>query len=185
MKTKVRPFKVLLLALLLVLSLASASWADLFVYFNQPQALTIAYNLGTDTASGANITMQPFTIGTDVITGASLTFGFVNGDGALLVTRGTQVLFSGDISDATIIPITIGGVLRYYQIAGSVDPSKVGLPLYTFDFGQLNVTFKPGGSFNGGYFQTFGESKTPIPGAAWLLGTGLFGLIAVRRRRKS
>ena len=29
----------------------------------------------------------------------------------------------------------------------------------------------------------FGTSQVPIPGAIWLLGSGLFGLVAIRRRR--
>jgi len=29
----------------------------------------------------------------------------------------------------------------------------------------------------------FGTSQVPVPGAVWLLGSGLFGLVAIRRRR--
>jgi len=183
MKSKVKQSIILFLSLLFVIGVAQASWAEfLVVYFEMPQNITIPYNTTTNSASGSSIIMMDFTVGSTLIQDASFSFSFNGGAGSLLVTKGANTLFSAYISGAEIQPIQGG---RFYQIFADTAPSTVGSPLYTFDFGQINLTFLPDGRYTQGYFQAFDESKTPIPGAAWLLGTGLFGLIAIRRRKKT
>lgn len=182
MKSKVKQSVVLFLSLLFVIGVAQTSWAEfVHVYFEMPQNITIPFNRTTNSASGSSIIMQDFTVGSTLIQDASFSFSFVGGAGSLLVTKGVNTFFSAYISGAEIQPLG----KNFFQIFADTAPSTVGSPLYTFDYGQINLTFLPNGSYTQGYFQAYDESKTPIPGAAWLLGTGLFGLIAIRRRKKT
>ena len=171
----------------LLIALPSVASADLFVYFTNPQSINIPYNTATDSASGNNIGMQTFVVDTTTITGAALSFSFTGGVGSLSISQGATTLFSADLSSAVISPIyggSGGTTLLYYQILGYIEPSAVGSPLYGFDDGQFNLTFLPNGSYTGGYIQIMGETKTPIPAAFLLLGSGLFGLVCIRRRKK-
>jgi hypothetical protein len=50
-----------------------------------------------------------------------------------------------------------------------------------------NVNFQYGTALDEGHFpgeRGIGPNEVPIPAAAWLLGTGLFGLVGVRRRMR-
>ncbi|RLB01266.1 MAG: hypothetical protein DRG83_10445 [Deltaproteobacteria bacterium] len=49
---------------------------------------------------------------------------------------------------------------------------------------EMSVEASNGGGY-GWAFDDLSYTPVPIPGAAWLLGSGLFGLIAVRRGKKS
>ncbi len=55
------------------------------------------------------------------------------------------------------------------------------LPNYTPCEGLNSLTFE--GDVDIIYGQKCGTCNTPIPGAAWLLGSGLLGLVGIRRRK--
>jgi hypothetical protein len=76
-----------------------------------------------------------------------------------------------------------------YWIALEPDSGDFGMPTsppnplsnYAY-FTSANKEWMPGGTFS---VRIYGESSAvPIPGAIWLLGSGLIGLIGIRRLRK-
>jgi hypothetical protein len=190
MKKKNYRFIGLAMIAALLIALPSVASADLTVYFEKPQSITIPYDISADNASGTNIVLQSFDVGTTHVTGATVSFSFIGGVGSFSVSQGANILFLGDLSSAQINPVTgINPVTHetflYYQILGFITPSAGGSALYGFDYGQLNITFNTNGSYRAGYIEIDGNgSKTPIPAAFLLFGSGLFGLVCIRRRKK-
>lgn len=186
MKERVKTLLVSLAALLMMLGIVSQAQADLTVYFQQNQPVTISYTYNPDSATGTGIVLNNFLVDGSTISGAVLSFNFdTSGNGSLTLYNGSTLLYSALVSEGDL-GLLGSGNNQVYQLKAYLNPDLTANPKYTFIWGQINVTFMPNGNYNdGGYFQVFGESKTPIPGAAWLLGTGLFGLIAIRRRKKS
>lgn len=79
----------------------------------------------------------------------------------------------------------------YYEFAGSVDGTDITGGSGTHNAISINLSgLTLGTSFSThftmacGNDNLIGRTNTPIPGAVWLLGSGLMGLIGVRRRRK-
>jgi len=61
---------------------------------------------------------------------------------------------------------------------------------HTFDIttpGDYTIAFAASGTANklGGFIDNAELNTVPIPGAVWLLGSGLLGLIGIRRRKKA
>ena len=52
------------------------------------------------------------------------------------------------------------------------------------DMRKFMVYQAPGPNDNGVWQEAFNPNAVPIPGAVWLLGSGLIGLIGIRRRSK-
>ena len=91
-----------------------------------------------------------------------------------------------------------------YQYSGSPGFIAAGTTYHETDDGSytysddFGFTYYPEGEFFSPVIAMFDESGTyrgetgqangnpvPIPGALWLLGSGLFGLVAIRRRKKA
>lgn len=181
---KIKNYRFIGLAIIaaFLIVLPSVASAELTVYFEQPQSIDITYNTSTNSAIGTNIAMMNFTVGSTSITGATLSFNFTGGAGSLTVSNGGVTLFAGTLSAAQIHAV---GAPNYYQIIGSITPNTSMSSLYGFDFGEINFTFRPDKSYRAGYVLLEGEgSKTPIPAAFLLFGSGLFGLVCIRRRKK-
>ena len=63
---------------------------------------------------------------------------------------------------------------------------KLGLtPLVTGDGNLLSISLANDGTAQVASFDTTAQgTPTPIPAAAWLLGSGLMGLAGIRRRKQ-
>ena len=61
--------------------------------------------------------------------------------------------------------------------ASGIDPSRI-----TFDQNNIWMNFQ-GLTFGNGAIASVAITPTPIPGAVWLLGSGLLGLVGIGRKR--
>lgn len=111
--------------------------------------------------------------------------GVWNAKGVFASAVSNDVLFSVDGESYTLGAVNLVGAFMYkgsfvYQPAGNYDAIEIeaGTVFAGLSFGNSQaidaiVAIAPG-QFN----------IVPIPGAVWLMGTGLAGLVALRRRNK-
>jgi hypothetical protein len=98
-----------------------------------------------------------FTANSNAFTGALGNIGYVQGSSSLVYTSGTYTVTLKDYSWSS--------------------PSVYGLDRVT--------TFNSVPDGTSDYVGSFTLQVVPLPGAVWLLGSGLFGLIGIRRRMGS
>ncbi len=74
-----------------------------------------------------------------------------------------------------------------FDLDGNGDILDNALVMVSFSNSEIIMTRLPDFASNSGDTYTLSETKrvsnTPIPGAAWLLGTGMIGIAGIRRRR--
>jgi hypothetical protein len=171
--------------------------------------ISVAYLLGNETPSNANtqIALQnavlSFTTGAFTSrTGNTWTFG---SGGAITVTGGSSImgitpgstLLTGSFNQATVTDLGTG-MYQFDIVGGTFNDTKnsliyayLGLPQNTTCFGGLNLSFTPSIQTTGNAIQSinvlsgdvYNTPATPIPAAAWLLGSGLMGLLGLKRRK--
>lgn len=102
--------------------------------------------------------------------------------GATTDTAGYDLAYSG--------MLTSGTSLLFHE--GSLAGSYVSSLLITFadDFMSFTISVLENGVEDGAVISnsitgTFNRVHSPIPGAAWLLGTGLLGLVGLRKRLRN
>ncbi len=108
------------------------------------------------------------------------------------------IIDKGELPDDGNISFTIWDSHGYNPIlewSGEEDPVDTWTTLTYGETYQIDAYFDFGfdvmvpGDFDMDYSQSLqiwvDESPVPIPGAVWLLGSGLFGLAAIRRKKKS
>lgn len=170
-----------------------------------------AYTLDCDLMyAGDGINNISFTGGTTPLIGTNIPIGNLLIDGSLLAgfTNGLLNFKTGDATGASwtwgsagssilITGLLNGSPVQFLAgqlVGGELTPLYKGVKLGVFglnegnaEVGNLVFTFRdyvsPGAPFNTGI--TGGEvhsTATPIPGALLLLGSGLIGLVGVRRR---
>lgn len=110
-----------------------------------------------------------------------------------------STLLSGTFSSAEVSQYQVG-ILRFDFLGATL--STTDLPLIYSYFGitatsgsvaGLDLTFFASGTIDGGFTSnginsgsiTDVPTPTPIPAAAWLLGSGLMGLVGLRRKGKN
>lgn len=112
----------------------------------------------------------------------------VDVDGALIVTN-----LANPLAFPVFTPITspydfgiVDSNVHFWQ-ATATDLSQNGWSYINVTIQNIltaSTTQNPSSAFIEKKFVGLGVSTVPIPGAAWMLGAGLIGLVAVRRRNK-
>jgi hypothetical protein len=173
--------------------------------------ISVAYLLGNETPSNSNtqIALQNavlnFSTGAFVsLTGNTWTFGpggtiSVTGGSSIMGISPSSTLLTGSFNQATVT--NLGSGMYQFDIAGGTFSdtknnliySYLGLPLNTVCFGGLNLSFTPNINTTGDAIQSVNvlsgdiyntpTPTTPIPAAAWLFGSGLMGLLGLKRRK--
>lgn len=110
----------------------------------------------------------------------------------------------GDFSLNIVMSNNLPGVASFYGVTGTggtVFSSGVSPTSYTGIFSDLKVDYRPDGVYQFAFFayplgaapatataelyKTNTPNKTPLPAAVWFFGTGLVGLVGLRKKRKA
>lgn len=130
----------------------------------------------------------PFIAPNPYYSGKNQTFDGTPGEGNGLVYPGEAWIFdsSGNKIGETgyaggdAFDMSTAFFVGNWAVTGDEDPSRVGLDWFTYMIvtGQTPVSGGP----DCDSMYVFSTSSVPIPGAVWLLGSGLLGLLGIRRR---
>jgi hypothetical protein len=169
--------------------------------------LTVTGVTGTDTPlnSGTNHTIAGGLLNfqTGAFTSQSQGVWNFGGGGTISLTGGisdmslpsSSTILTGSFLSATVTELPVGSFR--FDIVGATfgdsdNPavySYFGVPAGSTCSNAMSLSFLansiPGGGFTSGNNTIAGQvvdSPTPIPAAAWLLGSGLMGLVGIRRR---
>lgn len=98
--------------------------------------------------------------------------------------QGTYNPLTGPV-ESTNHPTAVDGVFwAIFQNTNTVDPSLNGYYVANFALGLDNWAYGQGATLNGELAPSEFGAPVPIPAAVWLLGSGVVGLVALRRRRQ-
>lgn len=189
--------RTLIITAILTLVLASSAFARSFpldvntleTYLNgQGGNIAATYESFTGTLSGNyDVTAIAFEAGdTNTLTTAGGDLLFTNNDTSNWGTYATGVELATsvftDVDTATNFTLDNATAVRIYQLTENWTAPTLGLDLTA---GTLLIGLNDNGSSDGDFDDIIlaaTPTATPIPAAAWLLGSGLLGLIGIRRR---
>jgi hypothetical protein len=157
---------------------------------------TFSYVDGAFSASGTLITApgaEPFTVTGGTLNTAGFTATLYTGAGT--VPAGTYATspagafyYDNTLAPSSASILTNPGLLFTVGSLGTPGYNEINI---FGNGGANNYSYYEGTAagnypviYNGGTFTVTGASSVPVPPAAWLLGSGLLGLIGVRRRLK-
>ncbi len=157
---------------------------------------TFSYVDGTFSASGTLITApgaEPFTVTGGALNSAAFTAELYTGAGT--IPAGTYATspsgafyYDNTLSPSSTSILTYPGLLFTVGVLGGAGYNEInifgngGVNNYSYYEGTAQGNYPV--IYNGGTFTVTEASSVPAPPAAWLLGSGLLGLIGVRRRLK-
>jgi hypothetical protein len=184
---------------------------DLYLHGKSIGVSTIS---GTETAQNAgnsnalSISGGALNFVTGAFTGQTgNTWNFAGG-GSISVTGGIvplslangSNLLSGTFTSATVTELPLFGQLKFDIVGATFNDAEhqmiynyFGIPANSSSAEGMNLSFLATGMANGGFASTSIASgsivdvptPTPVPAAAWLLGSGLFGLVGMKKRKQA
>jgi len=124
--------------------------------------------------------------GSITLTGGISNLGIANG----------STLFTGTFTDIVVISVPVYGSMKFHTAVAAFGDVKNSTLATYYGFadglkwaGNFNISYyatqQAGGALQSTQVLTGDITNTPvpIPAAAWLLGSGLLGLVALRRKR--
>ena len=187
-------YRTTLLGLVFIFCFASLSWASIYTFmptdptvYNLSHGSYYTWGLDWDLPDGENIT------------GASLSFSQIynwNSSDNVLYVHLLDVAASGlaVATDNNTTDDFAGQGLDLFKWVNLPDsPQNLTYTFTTAELGMLAAYLGDGNFgfgldpdchfYNKGITFTLETNAVPIPGAVWLLGSGLLGLVTIRRRR--
>jgi hypothetical protein len=160
----------------------------------------LALSVGTLTGGGYvgdNTTPQAgtgeFSVGPDLNYWSNGTPGSTSGKNTFTLTFANPVSAFGfygtdvqDLGGQTVLTFSTAGGdvnVNLFDLVGAQKNGTLNYFAFSSDSLISSVTFHDAG--NDGYAVDNISTATPIPGAVWLLGSGLLGLIGLRRRTRN
>ena len=170
-----------LIVLLCLVQAAGAAFVNYSGAWETTDTQSSAYTLSLfgDLSSGWSFGVY------DIAGGTTSTLALIdssNTSSTFHVDAGNVLRVTEGMSDGSSLSLTsASGWFGFYFSDGSTD-----YHLYQYDSaGPVNQwLLKMADSSAGGPIIASDVNPVPIPGALWLFGSGLFGLVAVRRRKK-
>ncbi|MGE4292040.1 MAG: hypothetical protein AB7E32_07515 [Desulfovibrio sp.] len=146
---------------------------------------------------GDNTTPQfgtgEFSVGSDLNYWSDGTPGSTDGKSTFTLSFTTPVAAFGfyatdlqDIGGEVLLTFSTAGgdvTLNLFDLVGAQASGTLNYFAFSSDSAISSVTFHASG--NDGYAVDNISTATPIPGAVWLLGSGLLSLVGLRRRNRS
>jgi len=202
-------FKIKLLIISAILLAASSAFADFYEVTLDTSSLTgssaylyLQYTPVNGVASSATV----FNFSTDGLLGAQDTVNVVNGSAVTGSLPGTVVLGNANGTNDYNHALTLGSIVDFIVYTANAANStgtggstfSVGLfgdaagltPLLNVNGGLTAGTALMINQFDNGATSTLSldstataNATTPIPAAAWLLGSGIMGLAGLRRKQ--
>jgi hypothetical protein len=117
----------------------------------------------------------------------SLTKGVFLDYGLTLTAGGLQGTYDPvtGLVQSTDHPDAVNGLFwAIFQNTNTTDPSLNGYYVANFALGLDNWAYAQGAALNGAFSPSEFGAPVPIPAAVWLLGSGVVGLVALKRRRQ-
>jgi hypothetical protein len=121
-------------------------------------------------------------------TGPLTSFTSGNAPGGAALPGWSSFVGNGGAAVVATGPDTVGGAHFYVNFIGDT----VAIAFYASQGNRTNVVFSESYNFINGRYGSEnavpplpGNAPVPIPAAAWLLGSGLIGLVGLRRRFKN
>jgi hypothetical protein len=189
---------------LLVIALVMFAATSAFASFSYDFTYNTHYLIGQT----GNLSFQFTPIGTDALN-ATATISAFTTDGTLAPFWGSQTNASGNINGSSAVITNVGNFNEYFHgitfgdtlgfhivLANDINNGAMnGYNTFSLNlYDIIGTTPLPGlyGNTDGTVFAANIYSNgtgadvtpTPIPAAAWLLGSGLMGLAGLRRRKK-